>query len=420
MFDWDTWSEIISAARKNPLRTFLTACGVFWGIFMLIVMLGMGAGFERGVASQMRGFAANSVYVWGQRTSVPYQGLQPGRYISYTNQDAEAIRTSVSGIKYFAPRVQLGGWRSGTNVVYRGRTGSFSVMGDYPEIQHIQLIRVVNGRFLNDLDVVDRRKVAVIGKAVFDDLFESGANAVGEYIRINGVYFLVVGVFRSLQSGNRGDRASSTIFTPITSFQAAFNVGDRLGWFAITAQKDVSASALEKSVREVLKQRHKVAPADEQAIGSFNADREFGKVRGLFRGIRLIVWFVGIVTLLAGVIGVSNIMLIVVNERTREIGVRKAVGATPLSIVRLILQEAVALTSLAGYLGVAAAVGLLELLSWALGGSQGGAEMLKNPTVDFSVALTATIILVVSGAIAGIIPAQRAARINPVRALRGE
>lgn len=416
MFDADRWQEIIATLRTNKLRTALTALGVFWGIFMLLLMLGFGNGLEHGVQKNMSGFATNSVYIWGQRTSIPYKGMQPGRHVSYNNGDVEAIRANIDGIKYLAPRNRLGGWR-GSNSVVRGlRTGAFGVMGDYPDIRYIQPMRMVRGRFLNELDLERRRKVAVIGSTVYDELFERGEQPIGEYIRINGVYFQVIGVFKPRQTGDDGDRQSQTIFIPFTAFQQAFNIGDRVGWFAINAKSSYSASKVEDQVRALLAERHKISPKDRQAIGSFNAEEEFGKVTTLFMAIRFFIWFVGVFTLLAGVIGVSNIMLIVVKERTKEIGIRKAIGATPLSIVTLVIQEAVVLTTLAGYLGVVAAVGFLE----GLGSVFGSDGILAAPQVDLSVALIATAILIVSGAAAGIIPAYHAARINPVEALRAE
>ncbi len=417
MIDLDTWQEIISTVRRNKLRTFLTAAGVFWGIFMLIVMLGAGNGLRKGVTKSMRGFASNAVYVWGQRTSVPYKGMKPGRRVRYRNDDIEAIAAEIPQIEHLAPRVQLGGYRSGNNVIYNGRTGNFGVMGDFPQIWYIQSLAMVHGRFINDLDLQQKRKVAVIGKMVYRDLFRGGKDPVGEYIRINGVYFQVVGTFESKQTGEQGDRQGSTVYVPFSAFQQVFNTGPFVQWFAITAKKNSSAAEVERRVRTLLAERHKVSPEDHTGIGSYNVEKEFRKVQGLFGGIRMIVWFVGIVTMLAGVIGVSNIMLIVVKERTREIGVRKAMGATPGSVIGMIMQESVVLTIMAGYTGLVAGVGGLELVGLFVGDSTG---MFRKPEVDLQVALIAAGVLVVAGAIAGVIPAQRAVRIRPVEALRGE
>lgn len=416
MFDIDRWQEIFETVRTNKLRTALTALGVFWGIFMLLVMLGSGNGLQNGVSRSMSGFATNAVYVWGQRTTMPYAGLPPGRWVQYDNRDVEAIRRQVEGIEYLAPRNQLGGFRGGNVVSREDKSSSFSVMGDYPEIQYVQPMIFASGRFLNDLDVVEKRKVAVIGQRVQEVLFEPDEDPVGQSIKINGVYFQVVGTFRPMQTGEAAERPSQTIFVPFTTFQQAFNYGDRVGWFAITALPDQDASRVEKDVRAILASRHKIAPDDEQGIGSFNAKKEFDKVQTMFLGIRIFIWFVGIVTLLSGVVGVSNIMLIIVKERTKEIGVRKALGATPGSIIVTIIQESVVLTSLAGYLGVIAGVGVLEGIS-RLGIET---DAFANPNVDFTVTLVATAILIAAGALAGVIPAWLAASVRPVEALRAE
>jgi putative ABC transport system permease protein len=415
MLDTDSWQEIYATLRTNKLRTLLTAAGVFWGIFMLLIMLGFGNGLETGIAQNMRGFATNSIYVWGRSARMPYQGMQPGRRIRFDNADINALR-QVGGIEHLAPRNQLGGWRSGNNVIYGTETGNFTVMGDYPAFRHIQPMVFEQGRFVNDLDIRDRRKVAIIGAQVYKELFPPGVEPIGEYIQINGVYFQVVGMFRSKARGEEGDRQASTIFIPFTTFQQAFNAGDRVAFFAMTARPGIPAQAVEDRVRRILAERHRVHPDDELALGSYNAGEEFGKVTMLFLGIRYLIWFVGIMTLLAGVIGVSNIMLIVVKERTREIGVRKALGATPWSIIGLIIQESVVLTALAGYAGVIAGVGFLELIGGLFQGSDGFAP----PQVDLQATLIAAVVLIVSGAVAGIIPARMAARVNPVEALRAE
>jgi putative ABC transport system permease protein len=416
LFDWDKWQEIIATARKNKLRTVLTVFGVFWGMFMLLLMLGFGGSLEMSIRSNMRGFATNAVYVWGQSTSIPHKGLQPGRRLQFTNDDAGAIQREVGGIDHFAPRNQLGGHRDGNNVTRGVKTGNFQVMGDYPAFQYIQPVRFEKGRFINDNDIEERRKVAVIGRGVYDVLYERGEDPIGSYVKAHGVYFQVIGLFRPRQAGDRGERAANSIHIPFSTFQQTFNYGNRVGWFSVTGTADVSAIQLEKDIRKVLMTRHKVHPDDDHSVGSFNAEEEFGKVQTLFMGIKLFVWFVGIMTLLAGVIGVSNIMLIVVKERTKEIGVRKALGAPPWSIISLILQESVVLTSLAGYVGVIVAVLVTEGLGILIG--DGGS--FAKPRIDFDVAVLGAVVLVVTGAMAGIIPARHAVSISPVEALRSE
>jgi putative ABC transport system permease protein len=413
----DTWQEIIATLSTNKLRAFLTALGVFWGILMLVVMLGMGSGLEKGVTNDMSGFATNAVYVWGQRTSMPYDGLQPGRPVEFDSADIELLRGNVPDIEHLAPRLQLGGWRGGDNVSRGAKTGDFSVAGDYPDFQYIQGMDFVRGRYINDLDIERSRKVCVIGPRAYEMLYERGEDPIGTHIKIQGVYFTVVGQFEPQGSGHWSERLAQTIFIPFTTFQYAFNQGNRVGWFAMTGKPGVPAERLENSILTTLAKRHRIHPDDENAMGSFNSGRKFREISSIFVAINLLVWFVGICTLLAGVVGVSNIMLIIVKERTKEIGIRKAVGATPWSITSQILQESTALTAIAGYLGLAIGVFLLHVFSLLIGD---GNDTIRDPQVNFRIAMIATAVLVVSGAIAGLIPAYNAVRTNTVEALRAE
>ena len=417
LFDIDTWQEIAATLRSNKLRALLTASGVFWGLFMLILMLGLGRGLENGTRKNLAGLAPHAVYVWGQRTGLPYRGLQPGRGVRFDNDDIRRI-AAVPGVEHVAPRLRLGGWRDSARVSHREKTGAVNVLGDVPAFAKIESMPIVQGRFLNALDVAEKRKVVVLGRKACDALFAEGERAIGDFIAINGVHFRVVGEIRSEKGGEEGDRVENSAFVPFTTFQQAFNQPNRVGWFSLSVRADASAPAVEKQVRHVLSERHGVHPNDEQAIGSFNAAEQFGKVQGLFRGIRGFVWFVGTLTLLAGVLGVSNILLIIVKERTRELGIRKALGATPSAIVGLILQESVALTALSGYAGLVAGVGALEILSNFLDKLEGAP--LTRPEVDLQAALIAAGVVVVAGAVAGIVPARHAARVAPVEALRAE
>ncbi len=421
ILDRDSWQEIWSVIRKNRLRTALTALGVFWGIFMLLVMVGAGNGLEKGVRRSMRGFATNAIFLWAERTSLPHNGLAPGRRITFDNDDIEPLRL-LPGIRYLAPRNQLGGHRGANNVSRGAKTAAFEVVGDYPEIAHVQSVVLKSGRHLNHLDVVESRKVAVIGKRVRELLFEEGEDPLGQSILIQGVYFQVVGTFESAGTGDEAERMGTTLYTPFSTFQRAFNLGHEVGWFAMTVDPSFRSADVEKAAKRLLAARHQVAPDDTEAMGAFNAEREFQKMSNLFFGIRALIWFVGTATLLAGVVGVSNIMLISVKERTKEIGVRKALGATPSMIVGQILQESVMLTAIAGYLGVSVGVGVLELAGLVVARAAQGSEppMFANPQIGLDVALVATAVLVVSGALAGLIPARNAARVNPVIALRSE
>ncbi|HWN83129.1 MAG TPA: ABC transporter permease [Candidatus Udaeobacter sp.] len=419
LFDLDHWHEIKAVLFRNRMRTALTAFGVFWGIFLLMVMLGTGVGLRNGIMRDFEGGATNSFFVWTQVTQKPFAGMPAGRSIDLANADVQAIRDKVPEVAVVAPRNQLGGFRGGNNVSRKQKTGAFSVMGDYPEIQRIQSFKVISGRFLNPLDTQDRRKVAVIGTGVQDVLFEDGEDPIGDSIVVNGVYFQVVGIFKSSQSGDDADRDAQTIFIPFTTFQRAFNFGDQVGWLAVIAHDDIPASEAEEKTLTLLRARHKVAPDDQRAFGHFNLEEEYDKVRNLFQGIRILVWIVGTGTLAAGAIGVSNIMLIIVKERTKEIGIRRAVGAKPSAIVRQIVLESVILTGVAGYFGMVAGIALMEVVGNLLP-TGGEMQMFTRPDVGLSDALQALAILIGAGLLAGLAPAQRALQISPMMALRSE
>lgn len=419
MFDLDKWQEIFYSLKQNKLRSFLTAFGVFWGIFMLIVMLGSGNGLQNGVTQGFGDFATNSVFVWAQRTTVEYKGFSKGRFFNYNNDDTKAIRKSVSGIKYMAPRLR-GNFFGGDNVIRGLNSGAFQILGDYPDMNLIDPVNIETGRFLNDIDIEKRRKIVVIGSRVKESLFEPDEDPIGEYIRIQGVYFKVVGVFSSKKSGEQGDGDNQAIFMPFTTLQKTYNYGDIVGVFAITGKDDVSVSKIEEEVIKILKQRHKISPEDDQAIGHFNVEKEFKQMKGVFMGIDGLIWLVGIGTLLAGVIGVSNIMLVIVKERTKEIGIQRAIGATPAKIVSQIITESVFITAFAGYIGLVVGVGLIELVNFALIKFGVDSNMFRNPEVNFQIAVTALIILIIAGAFAGFVPAKRAISIKPIDALRSE
>jgi len=420
MFDLDRWQEIYHVLRKNKLRTFLTAFGVFWGIFMLMVMLGSGAGLKNGVYRNLGDLATNSIFMWTQQTTVPYKGFPRGRTFYYENADIEALRNGIPEIKYLAPRLTAGGFGQ-TNTVIRGlKTGVFNIMGDYPEYYKIDPVNIINGRFINDFDINEKRKVVVVGVGVVEKLFKKEEIALNDYIQIKGVYFKIVGIFKSKRSGEQANNENQNIFMPFTTLQVTYNYGDIVGFFGITAKDDVPASVVEEKAIRILKKRHSISPDDDRAIGHFNLQREFEQMSGLFLGINSLIWVVGIGTLLAGIIGVSNIMLIVVKERTKEIGIQRAIGATPYIIISQIILESVVLTTFAGYFGLAVGVGILEFINMIMNSSGGGSDMFDNPGVDFSVAVTALTILVFSGAFAGFIPAKRAISIKPIDALRYE
>lgn len=422
MLDLDKWQEIFSALKKNKLRTFLTAFGVFWGILMLVIMLGSGNGLQNAVFYGMKDFATNSVFMWTQRTTVPYKGLPRGRYFNFRNSDIQGLKDHIPEIEIIAPRIQAGSGPAGSdNVVRNLNSGNFTVNGDFPEWNLIDPVEIVKGRFLNHMDVMEYRKVAVIGEKVYEALFEKEEEALGQYIRIRGVYFQVIGVFKPKNSNiGFGGEKSQSIFIPFSTLQRTYNYGDIVGWFALTAKPDVPASVVEQKAIEYMKRKHSIAPEDDFAIGKVNLDAEFKKVTGLFTGIRVLIWIVGVGTLLAGMIGISNIMLIVVKERTREIGIQRALGATPFKIISQIMTESVFLTSISGYMGLVLGVFIMEMVNKAMSASEGSQMVLRNPGIDFNVGLLALSILILSGLVAGLMPAKRAVSIKPIDALRDE
>lgn len=382
---------------------------------MLIVTLGMSNGLENGIKHMFSGFTSNGVFVWGGKTSMAYNGFPEGRGVRIYTSDIEKVKTKVEGIEILAPRNQLGGWRGGNNVEYNNKAGAFSVNGDIPDIKKVYLWKVPNGRFINETDMENQRKVAVIGTRVRDVLFE-GKDPIGEYIKINNVFFKVIGVFKPQTSGEMTERDLQTIIVPLSTFQNVFNSRKYINWFAIVCKDDVKGSVVEQEVKDVLKASHKVHPEDDRAFGSFNVEERFGQMNSIFTAVKFVAWFVGIVTLLAGVIGVMNIMLITVKERTKEIGIRRAIGAKPSRIISQIIAEAVVLTLIAGYIGLLIGTWGLE----GLGLLSGEGQTLRDPSVRLSVAAASLVILVISGALAGVLPAYRAIQIKPVDALRDE
>ncbi|MBL7900724.1 MAG: ABC transporter permease [Bacteroidia bacterium] len=416
LFERDNWQEIFATMRKNKLRTFLTMLGVFWGIFMLVIMMGSGNGLRNGIMQGFEGTATNSFFVWTQQTTKAYKGMKPGRDFNFNLADAEALK-QIKELDYVCPMNQLGGYEEANNVMRGLKTAACEINANYPNTIKIAQVKIAKGRYINDLDIKEKRKVCVIGERVVDMLFKKDEEPLGDYIRVNGVYFKVIGIATPLDGGERGREESQKINIPFTTFANAFNYGDVIGWFAIKSRDDVPAEQAEEKVLSILRERHKIAPDDVKAIGHWNMEIEYNKLQGLFLGINILIWIVGIGTLFAGVIGISNIMLIVVKERTKEIGVKRALGAIPSQIIGQVMMESVFLTTLAGYFGLLIGIALLELLNSAIGDS---GEMFLNPTVDLNTALKALTLLIVSGAFAGFMPARKAVFIKPVEALRSE
>jgi len=421
LFSRDSWAEILDALSANWFRTLLTAFGVLWGIFILVILLAAGNGLENGVKKGFDGMATNSMFMWSQTASKPYKGLPRGRRYTFKLDDVAALKSSVADLKYVSPRNQLGGFGGANNVVRGLQTGAFNVYGDYPEIIMQQPMDITSGRFINYSDIEDKRKIAVIGESVKSELFDKGEIAIGEYIKINEVNFMVVGTYRK-KSSNNGDieEAQKEIFVPFTAFSQAFNKGDEVGWMAITANDNASITELKEQVFDVIKTRHSIHPEDDRAVGHFDLYEEFSKINGLFIALNGVAYFVGILILLSGIIGISNIMLIVVKERTKEIGIRRALGATPWSIRSQIILESIFLTIVSGMAGIVFATAVIALVNTILEKNASPDTMFANPSVNLFVVGVALAILVFSGLLAGLIPAQNAIKVKPVDALRTE
>jgi putative ABC transport system permease protein len=419
MFNRDRWNEILEALNANKFRTALTAFGVFWGITILVLLLALTTGLRNGVTADFGNFATNSMFMWTQGTSKPYKGLPKGRYFNYKIDDVAAIKSEFPELKYVSPRNQLGGFRGANNVIRGIKTGAFEIFGDYPEFINQRPMDILQGRFISYSDIDSKRKVCVIGTGVVKSLYDKGENVLGTYIKINGVNFLVVGTFKMSNSQGDGEQDASTIYMPFTTFGQAFNMGDIVGWMAITAIDDVTITSMKQKVFDLMKSRHKVHPQDERAIGHFDLSEQFGRINGLFSILAFVGYFVGALVLMSGIIGINNIMLIVVKERTKEIGVRRALGATPWMIKGQILQESLVLTIISGMLGVSFAALVIWIMN-AILDNMGPVENFANPSVGMQVVFTALIILVVSGLLAGLIPANKATKMKPVDALRIE
>lgn len=420
MIDTEKWQEIFTTLGKHKLRTGLTALGVLWGIFMLTVLLGAGKGLENGVVEDFKDIP-NSVWIWSQgRTQVPYEGLPIGRQIRLTPEDEAAIRDNVPSVGKIYSQNSVGIWGgSPAYTVYKSNNGSFAVQGTHAGMGNIHQQKVIEGRYINELDDEKRRKVAIIGTRVKDILFEPGENPIGTHITISGISFQVVGVYKS-SSSNPNSSEEEKVYIPNDTLRYAFNQVAVVGSFVLIPKPGLHASVTEQEVKKYLHERKKIHPTDFGVLGSFNLQSEFDKIHGLFTGINVFSWVVAIGTIMAGAIGVGNIMLIVVKERTREIGLRKALGATPASIISMIVQESILITAVAGYCGLVVGVLVLEGLTKVLEIAGANDGMFRNPTVEFETAIVALVVLIISGMLASLLPAAKAAGVNPIVALQDE
>jgi len=415
MFDRDSWQEILNTIQKHKLRTALTALGVFWGIFMLIFVLGMGTGLENGAFRNFGDRAKNILIVWPSRTTKPYQGLQPGRRPEFRLEDIRAIQQNIPEVEDIAPRLSM----NSTPVYYKDIGDQYEIRGELPAMIKVEALQVHKGRYLNSRDIEENRKVAVVGKRTAEVLFGE-EECIGQFIRISGVEFRVVGTFGPLQVKPWTESDLEAVVIPLTAMYRTFGTGERVDYFVCSAAPNVSVSKLEPKVQALLKRRHRVAPDDPRGIGGFNLEEEYQSVVNVFAGIKAFLWFVGIGTLLAGIVGVSNIMLITVKERTKEIGIRKALGATPGSIISMVLTESVLITSVSGYIGLIAGTFIIGAINYIMVANNIEVDNFYNPQVNLTVGLSAVALLITAGLIAGLIPARHAARVNPVVALKDE
>jgi len=417
MFDADRWIEIWVTITRNKTRSILTCFGVFWGILMLVILLGTGAGFKNAMFKNVDGFATNSLFFYPDRTSEPYRGFNKGRYWNMRTRDIEAIQREIKGIDAISPIIW--GRQSDRNIVYGQVSGSYSVKGVYPAYFEIEKPDLHFGRLLNDIDLQERRKVCVIGSKVCEELFKN-EDPCGKYVRVNGLYYQVVGVIKQISNASIGGRAESSVVLPFSTMQQTLNQGDILHFLCVSAQIGHPIQQMIDDITGLLKRQNEISPTDPQAVTVINIAAQFGTFLSLFAGIDFLVWIVGMGTLFAGIIGISNIMMVTVKERTREIGVRRAIGAKPWDIMLQVMSESLVLTSIAGLLGLSTGVFLLDLVDRALSIQPPGEVPILNPGVNISTAVVATIVLLLCGMFAGLIPTWRALQIKAIDAIRDE
>jgi putative ABC transport system permease protein len=410
MFDIDKWQEIFSTIKKNKLRTFLTGFSVAWGIFMLIVLLGSGYGLENGVRRQFEDDGTNIIGLHRGTTALAHEGMQPGRLITFSNEDFEFLN-NLQDVDRSTGRFTIAG---SLPVSYKNEYGNFNIYAIHPPYQYVAASSVTSGRFINKTDIDQKRKVICIGRLVKDALFKDDIDPVGEYVTINNFSFKVVGVF----DDKGGERVLNRVYIPLSTAQGVFSSANEMtSIYLVFNEANIPLSIkVAEEAKQYLAKKHKFSMSDRRAVNVDNNILDFKRFLDLFRNIRLFIWIIGMGTIIAGIVGVSNIMMIVVKDRTKEIGIRKALGATPWSVVSLVLQESVLITTFAGYVGLVLGVGLLEGISSVLP----DIEFFSNPEINFDVAIGATLVLIIAGAFAGYVPARRAAKVKPVIALRDE
>lgn len=417
IFDLDRWHEIWQAITHNKSRSVLTAFGVFWGMFMLVVMIGAGNALQKGMKKEIEGFATNSCFVSAERTSVAYKGFQKNRNWNILNADIPILIEKIPEIQHISP-ILFGRRGEGRNVTYGEKGGAFNSKGTYPNYNEIDRSPLMYGRFINDIDIKEERKVCVIGKRIYEVLFNKGENPLGKMIKLNGIYFQVIGVTgESSNNINIGGNAQETVVLPFSTMQKAFNQGNIIHFMAITANKGITVKVMEDKVKAELKKLHNIAPEDQTAVFTMNLEEMFNMFLYLGIGIAILIWIVGLGTLAAGGIGVSNIMLVTVRERTKEIGIKRALGATPKNITTQIMTESLILTLIAGLSGILFGVGILQIVDILTHNTD---FFLKDPQISFSIAIITLSIISVIGLLAGLIPASRAVSIKAIEAIRDD
>lgn len=420
LFDRDSALEILQVFVANPFRTFLSGLGVGWGLFMIIVTVGASNGLQNGVTADLGGRVKNSMFFWCQWTSMPYKGFNKGRSFEFNSSDTEFLKENSKSIKLVAPRNQLGGHRGSNNIVRGSMSGAFNVYGDVPEYREIEPVKILQGRHLNKGDIEEERKIAVIGKRVQELLYDEDEEVIGSTIRVQGVIFSVVGVYSSFQTGEDAEESNQSIFVPYSTFGKAFHTGDKVGWYGLLIDEEFHADSAATEVVTLMKARKSVHPDDRTAFGHWTMASSFEEMETIFGAFRFIAFVFGGLALLAGAIGIMNIMLITVRERTKELGIRRAMGATPRTIMRQIMSETLFLTTVSGLTGMCFGVASLEGVNSMLHSMGGAGGSFRNPEVSVEIVLTALGVMLVMGVFAGILPAVRAISVRPVEAIRTE
>ena len=420
IFDKDTWQEIFGSIGQNKLRTVITIIGVLWGIFLYILLSGIAKGVDNGFEQRFERISSNSLFVWTQNTSIPYSGFKIDRKWNIKLNDVETLKMEIPEIKNIAPRIQKGNWGSqGASVTNGQRNGTYNIYGDYPILKVVSQKDIYDGgRFINHLDIKEERKVCVIGERTKKELFSDDINPIGKYININNIYFKVIGIHKFVDEGGGSFADDGDIHVPFSTFKRLYNTGDIVGFLLIAGFDDVDILKVERQVKNLLKKIHNVHPDDERAIGAFNLGALFTRIKNFANGMSFISLVIGVATIIAGVIGIGNILLISVKERTKEIGIRRAIGASPNHIRKQIILESVFLTVVAGIIGIILGAFVLYVINIA---TQNLEDIpFTNATVPLNYIFAALLMMIGLGTLIGFVPAEKAISIRPIDALRDE